>query len=127
MNYNYEETKENKSLNNNKYIKNNIILNDYILLKKSYSELRNDYLSNKRNTDNILSQKNKSENELLKLKQYIRDLNSQIINTEEIIEQRNNKINQIKIYNKALNQKIEELRKQLDEIKKEYNTAIYYK
>ena len=64
MNYNYEETKENKSLNNNKYIKNNIIINDYILLKKSYSELRNDYLSNKRNTDNILSQKNKSENEL---------------------------------------------------------------
>ena len=119
MNYNYEETKENKSLNNNKYIKNNIILNDYILLKKSYSELRNDYLSNKRNTDNILSQKNKSENELLKLKQYIRDLNSQVINTEEIIEQRNNKINQIKIYNKALNQKIDELRKQLDEIKKE--------
>ena len=34
---------------NSKKENNNILINDYNLLKKSYTELRKDYLSNKKN------------------------------------------------------------------------------
>ena len=100
---------------------NSIIIKDYNLLKKSFIELRNDYLLSKNNYDKILDEKRKLETELIKIKHYLNDVNKQLRKNKEIIKQKNNELINIKKYNKNIESNLEKLNLNLEEIKNEKN------
>ena len=94
---NYIKTKE-TTFNEN----NSIIIKDYNLLKKSFIELRTDYLLNKKNYESVLDEKRKLETELNQIKNYLNDINKQLTKAKEIIKQKNNEISNIKQYNQDI-------------------------
>ena len=112
-----------------------IIINDYYLLKKSYSELRNEFLLYKKKYEIIDSEKKKLELELIKSIKDIKNLHKQIKvakniinekekeqkNLEEIQTIKNNNLIKIQNDNKNLNLHINELNTKIDELNNEKN------
>ena len=83
--------------------------------------MRTDYLLNKKNYESVLDEKRKLETELNQIKNYLNDINKQLIKAKEIIKQKNNEISNIKQYNQNIKSNLDKLNLNLEETKNEKN------
>ena len=117
----FEESKK-ENENENTFSKGQIlIISDYNLLKKSYSELRNDYLLIKKKYEYILTKKNELESELLNSQKEFKSLYKQLKYAKNIIKEKENEQNNFREIQSEKNNNIKKCKNEIDNLNSKIN------